>query len=44
MPIMTDPRPSLVTVNGQIERLDAVMSVGSLLDGKALRTRRIGGG
>jgi sulfur carrier protein len=41
MPIMTDPRPSLVTVNGQIERLDAVMSVGSLLDGKALRTRRI---
>ena len=38
---MTEQRPSLVTVNGQIERLDAVMSVGTLLDCKALRTRRI---
>jgi sulfur carrier protein len=38
---MAEAQPPLVTVNGQPEQLDALMSVGSLLDLKALRTRRI---
>jgi len=38
---MAEAHPPLVTVNGQPEQLDALMSVGSLLDRKALRTRRI---
>ena len=38
---MADVRAAMVMINGRPECLDALTSVGGLLDGKALRMRRV---